>query len=142
MDMGWPWVRTSSPCCWWPQGTPALVGGLQQCQPSPSISPFVVDGMPGPAPGQVPVTLGGCRVTSEMVGVVGRISPTAGCRAGCRAMVSGAGWGSARSVPRLCHHPRELAGWHSLQIKRPSAAPRGAADGFRLFPCQHEAWER
>lgn len=57
MDMGWPWVRTGSPCCWWPQGPPALAGGLQRCQPYPSISLAVVDGMPGPAPGQVPITL-------------------------------------------------------------------------------------
>lgn len=61
MAVGWPWARTSSPCCWQPWGPPALAGGLQRHQLGPppaavmgcqaqllgrSLSPSVAAGPP------------------------------------------------------------------------------------------------
>lgn len=110
--MGWLGARTGSLGCWWTRGTPVLADALQRGQPCPSIPQTAVDMTSGLAPGQVPVTLGGCRAITEMASVVGRISPTAGCCHGCEATVTGMGWGSAGAVPPQCYHPGSLLAFH------------------------------
>lgn len=65
MDVGQPWASTSSPCCWWPWG---LLPWWVACSAASLVPLPRVDG-------QVPVTLSGCKVTSQTGGEVGHVGP-------------------------------------------------------------------
>lgn len=99
MDMGWPWARTGSPCCWWPWGPLAPSSGLQWYQLAPpSHGAARASSWAGP---QHPLWLQGQVQNRWHRGM--RCPPSSlslGAVLGHRA-----GWGLAHEVPLLsCHH--------------------------------------
>lgn len=138
MPVRWPWVSTGSLCCWWPQGPPALAGGFAASPAWSSQLQWM--GCQGQLLARTPLP------TLEMGSVVGCTGPRLlllGAVAGVGLRSPGRA-GAQHLVP-LCHCVPSAQGAHGLvspQIKGPSVAPWGAADGSRLFPHQHRARER
>lgn len=111
MAMGWLWVRTSSLCCWQPQGPPALTSVLQWHQlgpPSCGGWGARAGSWAGPCH---PWWLQGYLLKGRCGGTSWPPLAVAECCGRWGPRVTGAGWGLAGAMPPLCHHPRELAGF-------------------------------